>query len=137
TEWKNAVARERLDPKYPNRVHLPEGMVSGYYKYIVFGRLERSTGRVYDEPCHRALGHQVALPNTDWVAQNHSCAPLYYRPATRQASLRAAAEGEFWSRAARASSARTSSTPCTRRDTSRSFSTSCTRPMTRRPRYKP
>jgi hypothetical protein len=55
-------------------------MTSGYYKYIVFDWLERSTGRVYDEPCHRILGHDVELPNTDWVAQNHSCVPLYYRP---------------------------------------------------------
>jgi dTDP-4-amino-4,6-dideoxygalactose transaminase len=92
TEWKNVVARERLDPQYPNRVHMPAGMISGYYKYVVFDRLERSTGRVYDEPCHRALGHHVDLPNTDWVAQNHSCAPLYYHPAKRQASLRAAAQ---------------------------------------------
>ena len=39
-----------------------------------------STGRVYDEPCHRILGHHVELPNTDWLARNHSCVPLYYRP---------------------------------------------------------
>ena len=89
TEWKNTVARERLDPQHPNRVRLPEGMVSGYYKYVVFDRLERSTGKVYDEPCHRVLGHQVDLPNSDWVAQNHWCAPLYYHPAARPA-LRAA-----------------------------------------------
>ena len=50
------------------------------YKYIVFDWLERSSGRVYDEPCHRTMGHDVALPNTDWVARNHSCVPLYYRP---------------------------------------------------------
>ena len=56
-------------------------MVSGLYKYIVFDWLERSTGRVYDEPCHRILGHEVDLPNSDWVARNHSCVPLYYRPA--------------------------------------------------------
>ena len=56
-------------------------MVSGYYKYIVFEELERSTGKVYDEPCHRLMGHAVDLPNTDWVAENHWCAPLYYRPA--------------------------------------------------------
>jgi perosamine synthetase len=29
------------------------------------------------------LGHAVDLPNTDWVAQNHWCVPLYYRPAER------------------------------------------------------
>ncbi len=79
--WKNQVAREHLDPVHPNRLELPDGMVSGLYKYIVFDWLERSTGRVYDEPCHRILGHQVELPNSDWVARNHSCVPLYYRPA--------------------------------------------------------
>jgi perosamine synthetase len=79
-EWKNQVAREQLDPTYPNRLELPAGMISGLYKYIVFDWLERSTGRVYDEPCHRIMGHDVELPNTDWVAQNHSCVPLYYRP---------------------------------------------------------
>ena len=78
--FKNAVARSELDPKYPNRLELPHGMTSGLYKYIVFDWLERSTGRVYDEPCHRIMGHDVELPNSDWVARNHSCVPLYYRP---------------------------------------------------------
>ena len=78
--WKNAVAREQLDPRYASRLELPEGMTSGLYKYIVFDWLERSTGRVYDEPCHRILKHDVELPNSDWVARNHSCVPLYYRP---------------------------------------------------------
>jgi dTDP-4-amino-4,6-dideoxygalactose transaminase len=78
--WKNEVARERLDPQYPSRLELPEGMTSGLYKYIVFDWLERSTGRVYDEPCHRIMGSEVELPNSDWVARNHSCVPLYYRP---------------------------------------------------------
>jgi perosamine synthetase len=80
TAWKNEIARKELDPKYPARVLFPDGMVSGYYKYIVFQPLERSTGKVYDEPCHRVMGHHVDLPNTDWVAENHWCAPLYYRP---------------------------------------------------------
>jgi dTDP-4-amino-4,6-dideoxygalactose transaminase len=78
--WKNAVAREYLDPAYASRLELPEGMTSGLYKYIVFDWLERSTGRVYDEPCHRIMGSDRTLPNTDWVARNHSCVPLYYRP---------------------------------------------------------
>jgi perosamine synthetase len=78
--WKNDVAREHLDPQYPSRLELPEGMTSGLYKYIVFDWLERSTGRVYDEPCHRIMGSEVELPNSDWVARNHSCVPLYYRP---------------------------------------------------------
>ncbi len=78
--WKNRVAREQLDPKYPNRLQVPDGMVSGLYKYIVFDWIEPSTGRVYDEPCHRIMGHDVELPGSDWVARNHSCVPLYYRP---------------------------------------------------------
>ncbi len=82
--WKNEVALEHLDPRHPGRLELPDGMVSGFYKYIVFDWLERSTGRVYDEPCHRILGHHVDLPNTDWVARNHSCVPLYYRPNTAE-----------------------------------------------------
>lgn len=82
--WKNSVARSELDPRYPSRLELPEGMTSGLYKYIVFEWLERSTGRVYDEPCHRIMGHHVELPNTDWVARNHSCVPLYYRPVSEE-----------------------------------------------------
>jgi perosamine synthetase len=78
--WKNETAHDHLDPQYPARLELPEGMISGLYKYIVFDWLERSTGRVYDEPCHRIMGHAIDLPNSDWVARNHSCPPLYYRP---------------------------------------------------------
>jgi dTDP-4-amino-4,6-dideoxygalactose transaminase len=78
--WKNEVARTQLDDRYPSRLQLPDGMTSGLYKYIVFDWLERSTGRVYDEPCHRVMGHDIELPNSDWVARNHSCVPLYYRP---------------------------------------------------------
>jgi perosamine synthetase len=78
--WKNEIARAELDPVHPSRLQLPEGMVSGLYKYIVFDWLERSTGRVYDQPCHRIMGTGDELPNCDWVAANHSCVPLYYRP---------------------------------------------------------
>ena len=88
--WKNAVARDHLDPLFPARVELPEGMVSGLYKYVVFEPLDRSTGRVYDQPCHRLLGDPVALPNTDWVAANHSCVPLYYHGPERPA------DGSAW-----------------------------------------
>jgi perosamine synthetase len=78
--WKNTVAREQLDAQHPSRLELPDGMTSGLYKYVVFDPIERSTGKVYDEPCHRIIGHAVSLPNSDWVAQNHWCVPLYYRP---------------------------------------------------------
>jgi dTDP-4-amino-4,6-dideoxygalactose transaminase len=80
TEWKNTVARDQLDERHTNRVRLPDGMVSGHYKYVVFEPVERSTGKVYDEPCHRLFGDPVDLPNSDWVAENHWCVPLYYQP---------------------------------------------------------
>ena len=76
--WKEAYARRELDPRHPSRLQLPEGMRSGYYKYIVFEPIDRSTGKVYDQPCHRLLQHPDELPNTDWVAANHWCVPLYY-----------------------------------------------------------
>ena len=78
--WKNAAAREQLDSRHPGRLELPEGMVSSLYKYIVFDPIERSTGKVYDEPCHRIMGHGGDLPVSDWIATNHWCVPLYYRP---------------------------------------------------------
>ena len=78
--WKNDAARRWLDPLHPGRLELPDGMVSGLYKYIVFDPIERSTGKVYDQPCHRILGRPDDLPNSDWVAANHWCVPLYYRP---------------------------------------------------------
>lgn len=77
---KNAIARERLDPEYRSRLDLPDGMTSGLYKYIVFEPIERSTGKVYEVPCHRIMNSGDELPNTDWVAQNHWCVPLYYMP---------------------------------------------------------
>ena len=78
-DFKNNYAA-KLDSKYNNRVKLPDGMVSGYYKYIVFDPIEKSTGKVYDEQCHRLLGHNVELPNSDWVSKNHWCVPIYYNP---------------------------------------------------------
>ena len=79
-DWKNDFAKNYLDLKYSNRIKFPKGMVSGYYKYIVFDELEKSTGKVYDEPCHKIMKHNVSLPNTDWVSKNHWCVPLYYHP---------------------------------------------------------
>jgi dTDP-4-amino-4,6-dideoxygalactose transaminase len=79
---KAAFASERLDPEHPNRVRFPDGMVSGLYKYIVFEPIERSTGHVYDNPCHRIMDTGDELPNTDWVAANHWCVPIYYAPAS-------------------------------------------------------
>mgnify|MGYP001361334331 CR=1 FL=1 len=57
----------------------PEKMISGFYKYIVFEKIEKSTGKVYDEPCHKIMKKVYDLPNTDWVAQNHWCVPIYHK----------------------------------------------------------
>ena len=46
---------------------------------------EVAPGRVYEQPCHRIMGRADDLPNTDWVAENHWCVPLYYRPESREA----------------------------------------------------
>ena len=78
--WKNEIARTLLDSLHPNRLELPRGMVSGLYKYVVFDPIERSTGKVYDSPCHRIMHTGDDLPNSDWVADHHWCVPLYYRP---------------------------------------------------------
>ncbi|HAH21815.1 MAG TPA: aminotransferase DegT [Candidatus Omnitrophica bacterium] len=77
--WKNEYARKHLDPQFPNRVKFPAGMHSGYYKYIIFDPIENSTGKVYDQPCHKIMKRDVVLPNTEWVAGNHWCVPLYYK----------------------------------------------------------
>jgi perosamine synthetase len=54
-------------------------MQSGFYKYIVFDPISNSTGRVYEMPCHRTYGEVgTDLPNTEWVAANHWCVPIYY-----------------------------------------------------------
>jgi dTDP-4-amino-4,6-dideoxygalactose transaminase len=79
--WKNDVARRELDSKFARRVRLPDGMTSGYYKYIVFECTELSTGKVYDQLCHQIMGRDGSYPNAEWVARNHWCVPLYYRPA--------------------------------------------------------
>jgi dTDP-4-amino-4,6-dideoxygalactose transaminase len=91
-DWKNDYAREHLDPVHPARLQVPDGMTSGLYKYIVFEEIEKSTGKVYDQPCHRIMGRSDELPNTDWVAENHWCVPLYYRPESRAAALSAEEE---------------------------------------------
>jgi dTDP-4-amino-4,6-dideoxygalactose transaminase len=78
--WKNKVARTMLDEVHPGRLQLPDGMTSGLYKYVVFDPIERSTGKVYDQPCHRIMRTGDELPGSDWVASHHWCVPLYYRP---------------------------------------------------------
>jgi perosamine synthetase len=78
-QFKNEYAA-KLDQQYSNRLKLPNGMKSGYYKYIVFDKIENSTGKVYEDPCHKILKHPGEFPNTDWIAKNHWCVPIYYQP---------------------------------------------------------
>lgn len=76
--WKQDYARDTLDPHFKNRVRLPDGMRSGFYKYVIFEPVTPSTGKVYEQPCHKLMKSDVSLPNTDWVAANHWCVPIYY-----------------------------------------------------------
>lgn len=78
--WKNEVAEKYLNPRFHQRVKLPDGMISGLYKYIVFEPIENSTGKVYDRLCHSILGRNGVFPNAEWVTRNHWCVPLYYNP---------------------------------------------------------
>jgi len=77
--WKNEYAEKHLHAKFSNRIKFPNNMISGYYKYIVFDSIEKSTGKVYDQPCHNIMNRGYELPNTSWVARNHWCVPLYYK----------------------------------------------------------
>lgn len=78
--WKNEVAEKYLNSKFNKRVALPSGMTSGLYKYIVFEPIEKSTGKVYDKLCHTIMKREGSFPNSEWVAKNHWCVPLYYNP---------------------------------------------------------
>ena len=79
-EGKRNLA-EKYDCIFDNRVRLPEGMISGYYKYIVFDTpLKQETGQVFGP---RDLGHRIEnveanVPNSEWITEHHKCAPIYY-----------------------------------------------------------
>jgi len=69
----------KYDQIFNQKVDLPEGMISGYYKYIVFKtNITQETGYVYNDPCHKIMNCDVKLPNTVWVSQNHVCPPIWY-----------------------------------------------------------
>lgn len=79
-EWKRHLAR-KYDAIFENRVTLPESMMSGYYKYIIFGyKLKEETGKVFacSDQCVELDEGLVQLPNTKWVCENHQCPPIYY-----------------------------------------------------------
>lgn len=70
----------KYDQIFENRVRFPEGMVSGYYKYIIFDEaLAQETGQVFGPG---DLGHVIdgtgeELPNSMWIAGHHKCVPIY------------------------------------------------------------
>lgn len=83
-EWKRVLAA-KYDEIFENRVQLPDGMTSGYYKYIVFGydALQQRTGQVFGPadlgPAIDGIGATEAdTPNSDWIAQNHQCVPIWF-----------------------------------------------------------
>ncbi len=77
-KWKRALAK-KYDRIFARRVEFPAGMVSGYYKYIVFDyALREETGKVFADPCQRYLQRAGKLPNSEWVAQHHACPPIWY-----------------------------------------------------------
>lgn len=77
-DWKRALA-EKYDRIFDNRVRLPEGMASGYYKYIVFDTdVMEKTGAVFDRLCHEIENVRADLPNSEWVRDHHSCPPIYF-----------------------------------------------------------
>lgn len=79
-EWKRNLA-QKYDQIFDNRVVFPEGMKSGYYKYIVFDqKLKEETGKVFSvtDFGNEIEGMTLDLPNSYWVAEHHKCAPIYY-----------------------------------------------------------
>lgn len=79
-EFKRHLAA-KYDQIFQNRVKFPEGMISGYYKYIVFDyELTQETGKVFSNTDFgtNILQLTEALPNSEWVGLHHSCVPIYY-----------------------------------------------------------
>lgn len=79
-EWKRKLAA-KYDRIFENRVRFPEGMESGYYKYIVFDekQLKEETGQVFGLG---DLGPKIEkidtnIVNSIWIAEHHKCVPIY------------------------------------------------------------
>lgn len=78
---KRALAA-KYDRIFDRRVQFPPGMISGYYKYIVFDypHLQEKTGQVFGSGDLGPVidGVDAAVPNSYWVADHHQCPPIYY-----------------------------------------------------------
>ena len=72
---------ELFNKIFDNRVKIPQGMKSGYYKYIVFDYdIKEETGKVFNKTDfgNEIEGKLVDLPNSYWIAEHHKCVPIYY-----------------------------------------------------------
>jgi dTDP-4-amino-4,6-dideoxygalactose transaminase len=79
-EWKGRLA-EKLDKIFKNRIHFPEDMASGYYKYIVFDYdLKEEVGKVFSQSDFgpEIENSKYLLPNSRWVAKHHKCVPIWF-----------------------------------------------------------
>lgn len=80
-DWKRRLAA-KYDRIFENRVRFPDGMESGFYKYIVWdydGIAER-TGQVFgpNDLNHRIAESGVSLPVAEWIADHHQCVPIWH-----------------------------------------------------------
>ena len=83
--WKNAVARDAARPAAPEP--RPAARRDGLRATTSTSSSSRSSARPArstTSPATACSGIAVDLPNTDWVAENHWCVPLYYRPASAE-----------------------------------------------------
>jgi dTDP-4-amino-4,6-dideoxygalactose transaminase len=78
-EWKRNLAK-KYDEIFDRRVYFPDGMESGYYKYIVFDTLlKEKTGQVFGPGDLGSVIMGCETPeNSKWVTEHHSCAPMYF-----------------------------------------------------------
>lgn len=72
----------KYDRIFARRVQFPPGMISGYYKYIVFDypQLKMQTGQVFGLGDLGPVieGVEADVPNSYWIAAHHQCPPIYY-----------------------------------------------------------
>ena len=78
-EYKRRIAN-KYDMLFENRVVLPEGMQSGYYKYIAFNQeIKWKAGKVFElesQACY-IDDEWRSLENCIWIGNNHTCIPIY------------------------------------------------------------
>ncbi|RJQ28966.1 aminotransferase class I/II-fold pyridoxal phosphate-dependent enzyme [Candidatus Parcubacteria bacterium] len=78
--WKRNLAA-KFDQIFHNRVIFPTGMMSGYYKYIVFDYdLSQETGKVFARSDLGPVidGIKFDLPDSLWITEHHHCVPIWY-----------------------------------------------------------